>query len=104
MAVADCKGLPIAISIKNASPHEIKLLEGTLDSIFINKTPKFLIGDKAYDSDALDQKLANKNIILIAPNKCNRIKRTKRKSFAKSIFLIYFIYFLSILSYFATLC
>jgi transposase len=38
--------------------------------------PKWLIGDRAYDSDPLDHELARRNIEMIAPHKSNRRQRT----------------------------
>ena len=59
----------------SASPHEIKLVENTLDDCFLNELPQKILGDKAYDSDALDKKLLEeRNVELIAPNKANRKK------------------------------
>lgn len=55
MAVAEGIGLPIAISVGSASPHEVKLVEMTLESSFIEETPQRMIGDKAFDSDPLDR-------------------------------------------------
>jgi len=51
------------------------LVEATIKSRFITKTPKRLIGDKAYDSDPLDERLREKHgVELIAPHKSNRRK------------------------------
>ena len=58
MAVADSTGLPIAISVTSASPHEVTLVSDTLDQRFIAEQPEKLIGDRAYDSDPLDKELA----------------------------------------------
>jgi len=74
--MADGAGLPVAISVGSASLHEVKLVEETLDKRFMEKKPKRLIGDRAYDSDPLDEKLAEQGILLIAPHKSNR-KRPK---------------------------
>ena len=74
MAVADRSGLPIAISVSSASPHEITLVEATLETMFTAELPKRLIGDKAYDSDPLDEKLAENGVELIAPHRSNRKK------------------------------
>jgi transposase len=74
MAVADGAGLPLAICIESASPHETTLVEETLDASFLDTDPEKLIGDKAYDSDPLDQKLAERGIEMIAPNRKNRNK------------------------------
>src|SRR5688572_19018927 len=74
MAVADRAGLPIAVCTASASPHETTLVEPTLDACFLSDTPQRLIGDKAYDSDPLDAKLAERGIEMIAPHRRNRSK------------------------------
>ncbi len=74
MAVADCTGLPIAISVESASPHEVGLVERTLACRFTKQHPTRLIGDRAYDSDPLDERLRKQGIELIAPHKSNRRK------------------------------
>ena len=75
MAVADASGLPVAAHVESASPHEIKLVEATIESSFVVHTPERLIGDKAYDSDSLDQLLKkSRGIEMIAPHKGNRIR------------------------------
>lgn len=74
MAVADSAGLPLAIYVTTASPHEVTLVEATLQSGFIDQAPQRLIGDKAYDSDPLDDRLRLQGIELIAPHKANRVK------------------------------
>jgi transposase len=78
MAIADGSGLPLAICIESASPHEVTLAERTLDNCFLAQLPKRLIGDKAYGSDALDARLAEeRGIELIAPNRSNRKRLTQ---------------------------
>ena len=74
MAVADGTGLPLAISVGSASPHEVKLVEDTLEKRFIEERPERLIGDRAYDSDPLDERLQEQGIQLIAPHQSNRKK------------------------------
>lgn len=77
MAIADASGLPVAIDIQSASPHEVKLVESTIENRFISKLPDRIIGDKAYDSDPLDENLREQyGTELIAPHKANR-KRPK---------------------------
>jgi len=49
-------------------------VEDTLDKRLVDEQPKRLIGDRAYDSDPLDEKLAQRGILLIAPHKSNRKK------------------------------
>jgi len=72
--VADGAGLPLAISVGSASPHEVTLVEETLEKRFTKEKPERLIGDKAYDSDPLDRHLEQQGIQLIAPHKSNRKK------------------------------
>jgi len=75
MAIADASAFPVAACEESASPHEVKLVEKTIDSGFTKYAPDKIIGDKAYDSDPLDQKLMEDRCIeLIAPHKRNRKK------------------------------
>ena len=75
MAITDASGLPFAAHIESASPHEVKLVNATLDTNFIGKDPEKLIGDKAYDSDKLDEDLKdNRGVEMIAPHRRNRKK------------------------------
>ena len=75
MAIADASGIPVAAHIENASPHEVKLVEATIDSGFTQYAPDKLIGDKAYDSDGLDQRLLDeRNVEVIAPHRKGRKK------------------------------
>ena len=74
LAVADCSGLPIAVYTESASPHEVTLVRKTLVERFIDEKPERLIGDKAYDSDPLDEELAEIGVEMIAPHKANRVK------------------------------
>ncbi len=73
MAIADSAGLPVSVWIASASPHEVTLVEETLDQMLVEEAPERLIGDKAYDSDELDARLRDeRGIELIAPNRTNR--------------------------------
>ena len=75
MAIADASGLPVAAHVESASPHEVKLVEATIERSFIVETPDRLIGDKAYDSDGLDNDLKeHRGIEMIAPHRENRKK------------------------------
>ena len=78
MAIADRSGLPVAAWITSASPAEVTLVEETIDAGFLSVAPDRLIGDKAYESDALDQRLWNeRQIELIAPHRSNRKQKTQ---------------------------
>jgi transposase len=76
MAMVDSNGLPVAIDLESASPHESRLLESLLRQSFLRRgdRPRFIIGDKAYDADALDVRLAKRGITLISPNREGRKK------------------------------
>jgi transposase len=74
MVVADNASLPLAIHAASAAPHEVTLVAETLLQSFVAEEPQRLIGDKAYDSDPLDLKLAERGIELIAPHRANRKK------------------------------
>ncbi len=74
MAIADRAGLPLAVHIESAAPHEVTLVDKTLAACFVDEQPERLIGDKAYDSDPLDEQLADEGIEMIAPH------HTKRKN------------------------
>jgi len=78
MAISDRFGLPIAACISSASPAEVTLVDETLDSGFLDVEPEVLIGDKAYDSDGLDEHLLQtRGITMIAPNRINRKVKTQ---------------------------
>jgi transposase len=73
MGIADGHGLPLALRAESASPAEVKLVEATLEERVVPEVPERLIGDKAYDSDRLDQALMqNYGTEMIAPNRANR--------------------------------
>jgi transposase len=78
MAIADSNGLPVAACIASASPHEVTLVEATLESSFLDELPERLIGDMAYDSDKLDDRLReNWGVEVIAPNTPRHHKRRR---------------------------
>ncbi len=78
MAIGDRHGLPVAVHVASASPHEVTLVDATLAARFLHELPARLIGDKAYDSDRLDQHLAAEyEIELIAPHLPHRRTRTQ---------------------------
>jgi len=73
MAIADRHGLPVALCTTSASPAEVTLVATTVDERFVADVPERLIGDKAYDSDPLDETLLHQyGIEMIAPNRSNR--------------------------------
>ena len=74
MAISDISGLPLAIHTTSARPHEVSLVQNTLEQSLVDGRPERLIGDKAYDSDGLDNELQEQGIEMIAPHKRNRKK------------------------------
>ncbi len=73
MALAESHGLPIALMTESASPAENTLVEATLESRLLAEVPQRLIGDKAYDSDGLDQQLLEQyGTEMIAPHRQGR--------------------------------
>jgi hypothetical protein len=50
MAIVDRAGLPIAVHVASASPHEPHFVPATLDARFLADVPTRLIGDRGYDS------------------------------------------------------
>jgi transposase len=75
MVIADASGLPFAVRTDSASPHEVTLVQATLNEIVTLGRPRRIIGDRAYDSDPLDNALAAQGIVLIAPHRRNRKRK-----------------------------
>jgi transposase len=75
MAISDSTGLPISIYVASASPHEVTFAEATVSAkcFVTDEKPEHLVGDKAYDSDSLDERLAIEyGIEMISPHRFNR--------------------------------
>ena len=72
MIIVDAGGLPVAVNTGSASPHESTLVEPLFDFMMTVDFPGILIGDKAYDSDKLDENMARMGVEFISPHRCNR--------------------------------
>jgi transposase len=72
MVLVDARGLPVAVDTASASPHESQLVQRLFDFMLTLETPPRVIGDKAYDSDRLDEELAHQGIEMIAPHRRSR--------------------------------
>lgn len=70
--IVDAKGVPLALSIDSASVGEPSMVQQTLALADEAVQPQRLIGDKGYDSDALDCTLAELGIEMISPHRSNR--------------------------------
>ncbi len=89
MAIVDRHGLPVAIHVASAAPYEPHLVPATLDARFLPDLPERLIGDRGYDSDALDEQLMTQyGIEMIAAHRRGRrrptqdgrcVRRTRRR-------------------------
>ena len=77
MVLVDARGLPVAVETMSAAPHESTLVQCLFDFMLTEETPKRIIGDKAYDSDPLDEALAEQGIEMIAPHRRNRKPENK---------------------------
>jgi transposase len=77
MAIVDRHGLPLAVSTHAANHHEVTLVQLAFEFYMIEAKPEKLIGDKAYDSDGLDDNLRAQGITMIAPHRQNRRKMTE---------------------------
>ena len=66
MAIADRRGLPVAVHVESATPHEVTLVHATLAQRFVRQQPVRLTGDNAYESDSLDAALARQGVELLA--------------------------------------
>jgi len=75
MAIVDRHGLPLAVSTHAANHHEVTLVQLSFDFYMIEAKPDNLIGDRAYDSDPLDEQLREQGVEMIAPHRSNRKKR-----------------------------
>ena len=57
--------------------HETQLVHDTLAARFVEAFPEKLIGDRAYDSDALDADLSDYGVEMIAPHNPRRKTKTQ---------------------------
>ncbi len=60
MAIVDRHGLPLSVSTHAANHHEVRLVQLCFDFYMIEAKPETLIGDRAYDSDPLDERLTQR--------------------------------------------
>ena len=77
LAIVDRHGLPLSVSTHAANHHEVTLVQLSFDFYMIEAKPHNLIGDKAYDSDVLDEQLRKDGVEMIAPHRSNRKLKTQ---------------------------
>jgi transposase len=68
-ALADAKGRLIAILLTGGEAHDCPVAERLIRRV---KSPERLLGDKAYDSAELREKLGERATKSVIPNRCNR--------------------------------
>jgi len=71
--IIEGSGLPLGVSTAGADTGEPQMVQLTLDLFVPQTQPPRLIGDKGYDSDPLDELLAEQGIEMIAPHRKNRL-------------------------------
>ncbi len=74
MAQVDEGGLPISLSLHGASAHEVTLAFDPVIGCWTREMPGIVVGDKAYDSDPLDDELGACGVEVVAPHRKNRKK------------------------------
>lgn len=77
LAIVDRHGLPLSVSTHAANHHEVTLVQLSFDFYMLEAKPEHLIGDRAYDSDALDTALKHEGVEMIAPNRSSRKLKTQ---------------------------
>ena len=77
MVLVDARGLPVAVDTAPANRHECKLVQQLFDFMLTEETPERVVGDRAYDSDELDETLAEDGIEMISPHRSNRRPENK---------------------------
>jgi len=77
MAIVDRHGLPLSVSTHAATHHEVTLVQLSFDFYMLEAKSEHLIGDRAYDSDGLDEDLKHYGINLIAPHRSTRKLKTQ---------------------------
>ena len=70
-------GLPVAVDTAPANRAECHLVQQLFDFMLPTTVPERIIGDKAYDSDALDAQVADCGSVMIAPHRANRLPENK---------------------------
>lgn len=78
MILVDAKGLPVAVDTAPACQHESRAVQQMFDFMLPRQGPELIIGDKAFDSDALREELARMGVEMVAPHRRNR--RPERRS------------------------
>jgi len=79
MVLADGAGTPLGVLLQAATPAEVTLLQRTVQQVpweLLDAKPERLILDRAYDSNAIRQDLAERGIEPIIPARKNNRRAT----------------------------
>jgi hypothetical protein len=76
MATVDRHGLPLTVTTHAAHDHEVTVIQLTFGFYMIEARPGNLVGDRAYDSDQLDEQIPSECTEMIAAHRGNRKRKT----------------------------
>lgn len=72
--------IPVSLELHGASRHETTFIPSLIRNRMVRSKLARIIGDKAYDSNPLDELLKKNGIDMIAPNRdCRKIKNQDRR-------------------------
>ena len=77
LAIVDRHGLPLSVSTHAADHHEVTLVQLSFDCYMLEAKPEHLIGDRAYDSDGLDDDLKRDGVNMLSPHRSTRKLKTQ---------------------------
>ena len=78
MVLVDARGLPVAVDTAPANRAENRLVQQLFDFMLPTESPPSrVVGDKAYDSDALDAEMRERGVEMISPHRKNRRRDTR---------------------------
>ncbi len=77
LAIVDRHGLPLSVRTHAAHHHEVTWVQLSFDCYMVEAQPEPLIGDRASDSDGLDDDLKQDGIHLMAPHRSTRKLKTQ---------------------------
>lgn len=90
MLVTDGNGLPLAANLVSAQTFEVRLADETLERVRVSRwtgrpktSPRRLVADKGYDSDAFRARLRARGIGYSIPYKTNATRRRRRTPVAR---------------------
>lgn len=77
LAIVDRHGLPLSVSTHAANHHAVTVVPLSFDFYMLEAKPEHVIGDRAYDSERLDDDLKQGGVNMIAPHRSTRKLKTQ---------------------------